>query len=83
LSFLYYHLKNSNIKSDNIKSSWGHHGRDRIVVGFTTTYAIRGLGEWCLAPLSTEKNNYIQSDSLKSHFHVEKHYLIIMGPSCL
>ena len=21
-------------------SKWGHHGRDRMVVGFTTTYAI-------------------------------------------
>jgi len=44
LTFLYHHLNNNNIKSDNIKSSGGHHGHDRMVVGFTTTYAIRGLG---------------------------------------
>ena len=54
LSFLYHDLNNNNIKSDNIKSSGGHHGHDHIVVRFTTTYAIMGLAEWCLAPLSTE-----------------------------
>ena len=48
--------KNNNIKSDKFNASGGHHGHDRMVVGFTTTYAIRGLGLglWCLMTLSTE-----------------------------
>ena len=37
------------------KSSWGHHGCDRMVVVFTATYAIRGLrlALLCLRSLST------------------------------
>jgi hypothetical protein len=48
-----------------------------VVVGFK----VRGLRLRCLLPLSAEKNNNIQSDSLKNHFHVKENYLIIMGPS--
>ena len=29
------------------KHSWGGHGRDRMVVGFTTTYAISAYHHWC------------------------------------
>jgi hypothetical protein len=36
-----------------------------------------------LTATSAEKNNNIQSDSLKNHFHVKENYLIIMGPSWL
>jgi len=29
--------------------SWGRRGRDRMVVGFTTTYAISAYHHWCCA----------------------------------
>ena len=29
-----------NVKYKSYKYIWGHHDRDRMIVGFTTTYAI-------------------------------------------
>jgi hypothetical protein len=34
-------------KSKDTKSRWGRRGRDRMVVGFTTTYAISAYHHWC------------------------------------
>jgi len=34
------------LKNDR-RQPWGRHGRDRMVVGFTTTYAICAYHHWC------------------------------------
>jgi hypothetical protein len=56
---------NNNITSDKFNASGGHHGHDHMVVGFTTTYAIRGLGLglWCLMHFQQKQSltNPIQS----------------------
>jgi hypothetical protein len=30
-----------------LKKTWDHHGRDRMIVGFTCTYAISAYHHWC------------------------------------